>query len=241
LRIIIYTGKGGVGKTSIAAATAIKLAAQGYKTLVMSTDAAHSLSDSFNIALGSEPTMIGERLWGQEIDSLKESEKHWGVIQEWVSGMLDWAKLDDISTEDMFIFPGMEELFNLMQIKEHATSGEYDVLIVDCAPTGETLRLLSYPDLMKWWLEKIFPLEKCTISTNPEAAFAYSRDSGKCRPSSVISSPLILSSIIVPGFRASLTAFITDKGNLILFSSEPPYSSFLVLLAGDKNCPNRLL
>ena len=160
MRIIIYTGKGGVGKTSVAAATAIKLSEQGLRTLVMSTDAAHSLSDSFNIPLRNEPTMIADRLWGLEIDTLKETEKHWGAIQEWLSGMLNWAKLDDISAEEMFIFPGMEELFSLLQIKHHSTSGEYDVIIVDCAPTGETLRLLSYPDLLKWWMDKIFPMEK---------------------------------------------------------------------------------
>jgi arsenite/tail-anchored protein-transporting ATPase len=160
MRIIIYTGKGGVGKTSVAAATAIKLSEQGLRTLVMSTDAAHSLSDSFNIPLSNEPTMIVDKLWGLEIDTLKETEKHWGAIQEWLSGMLNWAKLDDISAEEMFIFPGMEELFSLLQIKQHSTSGEYDVIIVDCAPTGETLRLLSYPDLLKWWMDKIFPTEK---------------------------------------------------------------------------------
>jgi arsenite/tail-anchored protein-transporting ATPase len=160
MRIIIYTGKGGVGKTSVAAATAINLAEKGFRTLVMSTDAAHSLSDSFDIPLGSEPIIITDRLWGMEIDSLKETEKNWGMIQDWLSGMLNWAKLNDISTEEMFIFPGMEELFSLLEIKRHATSGEYDIIIVDCAPTGETLRLLSYPDILKWWLDKIFPLER---------------------------------------------------------------------------------
>ena len=160
MRIIIYTGKGGVGKTSIAAATAIRLAEQGYRTLVMSTDAAHSLSDSLDVPLGNEPVKVSERLWGLEVDSLRETEKHWGAIQKWLSGMLGWAKLNDITTEEMLVFPGMEEMFSLLQIKYHATSGEYDVIIVDCAPTGETLRLLSYPDLIKWWMEKIFPTER---------------------------------------------------------------------------------
>jgi arsenite-transporting ATPase len=160
MRIIIYTGKGGVGKTSIAAANGVRLAAQGHRTLVMSTDAAHSLSDSFNLTLGSEPVLINERLWGQEVDSLHETEKHWGAVQKWLSGMMSWAKLNDITTEETLVFPGMEELFSLMQIKRHATSGNYDVIIVDCAPTGETLRLLSYPNLLKWWMEKIFPYER---------------------------------------------------------------------------------
>lgn len=160
MRIIIYTGKGGVGKTSVAASTAIKLSDQGLKTLILSTDAAHSLSDSFDVPLNSQPVKIKERLWGQEVDSLQETEKHWGSVQKWLSGMMSWAKLNDITTEEMLIFPGLEELFSLMEIKRHAESGNYDAIIVDCAPTGETLRLLSYPDLLNWWLEKVFPYER---------------------------------------------------------------------------------
>lgn len=160
MRIIIYTGKGGVGKTSVAAATALRLSEQGYRTLILSTDAAHSLSDSFNVPLGGEPLQISERLWGVEVDSLRETEKHWGTVQKWLSSMMSWANLNNISTEEMLVFPGMEELFSLMEIKHHATSGDYDAMIVDCAPTGETLRLLSYPELLNWWLEKVLPFER---------------------------------------------------------------------------------
>ncbi|UUZ84103.1 arsenical pump-driving ATPase GET3 [Paenibacillus sp. P26] len=160
MRIIIYTGKGGVGKTSVAAATGVRLASQGYCTLIMSTDAAHSLSDSLQLSLGDEPVQISERLWGQEVDGLRETEKHWGAVQSWLSGVMSWAKLEDITTEETLVFPGMEELFSLMQIKRHAESGTYDVIIVDCAPTGETLRSLSYPNLLRWWMEKIFPYER---------------------------------------------------------------------------------
>jgi len=160
MRVIIYTGKGGVGKTSVAAATAVKLAEQGYRTLILSTDAAHSLSDSFQVALGSEPVRISERLWGVEVDSLRETEKHWGAVRNWLSGLMSWANLNDITTEEMLVFPGMEELFSLLEIRRHATSGDYDAIIVDCAPTGETLRLLSYPNLLRWWLEKVFPYER---------------------------------------------------------------------------------
>lgn len=163
MRIIIYTGKGGVGKTSVASATALQLAEKGHRTLVMSTDAAHSLSDSFDVTLGSDPVQISENLWGLEVDTLYETEKHWGAVQNWLAGMMSWAKLSDISTEEMLVFPGMEELFSLMQLKEHATSGAYDAIVVDCAPTGEALRLLSYPDLLNWWLEKIFPVERRVI------------------------------------------------------------------------------
>ncbi|MFF0827585.1 ArsA family ATPase [Brevibacillus sp. NPDC003359] len=163
MRIIIYTGKGGVGKTSVAAATAVKLAKQGKRTLVLSTDAAHSLADSLGTVIGPDPVPISENLWGQEVNSLRETERNWGSVQGWLTTLLDKAQLTDITTEEMLVFPGMEELFSLLQIKEHAMSGQFDVLVVDCAPTGETLRLLSYPNVLNWWLEKIFPTERKLI------------------------------------------------------------------------------
>lgn len=163
MRIIIFTGKGGVGKTSVAAATAVKLAKQGKRTLVLSTDAAHSLADSLAVSIGPDPVRIGENLWGQEVNSLRETERNWGTVQGWLTKLLDKAQLKDISTDEMLVFPGMEELFSLLQIKEHAQNGHYDVLVVDCAPTGETLRLLSYPNVLNWWLEKIFPTERKLI------------------------------------------------------------------------------
>lgn len=163
MRIIIFTGKGGVGKTSVAAATAVKLAREGKRTLILSTDAAHSLADSLNVPIGPETVHIRENLWGIEVNSLRETERNWGAVQEWLTKLLDKAQLKDITTEEMLVFPGIEELFSLMQIKEHAQSGNYDVLVVDCAPTGETLRLLSYPNVLNWWLEKIFPNERKLI------------------------------------------------------------------------------
>lgn len=163
MRIVIYTGKGGVGKTSVAAATAVKLAKQGKRTLVLSTDAAHSLADSLGTVIGPDPVPISENLWGQEVNSLRETERNWGAVQGWLTTLLDKAQLTDITTEEMLVFPGMEELFSLLQIKEHAMSGQFDVLVVDCAPTGETLRLLSYPNVLNWWLEKIFPTERKLI------------------------------------------------------------------------------
>ncbi|MFC6233442.1 ArsA family ATPase [Paenibacillus allorhizosphaerae] len=163
MRIIIFTGKGGVGKTSVAAATAVKLAKQGKRTLILSTDAAHSLADSLAVSIGPEPVQIGENLWGQEVNSLWETERNWGMVQGWLTKLLDKAQLKDITTDEMLVFPGMEELFSLLQIKEHAQNGNFDVLVVDCAPTGETLRLLSYPNVLNWWLEKIFPAERKLI------------------------------------------------------------------------------
>lgn len=172
MRIIIYTGKGGVGKTSIAAATAVKMAKQGKRTLILSTDAAHSLGGSLAVRIGPEPVPICENLWGQEVNSLRETEKNWGIVQGWLTALLDKAQLTDIATEEMLVFPGMEELFSLLQIKEHAQSGKYDVVVVDCAPTGETLRLLSYPNVLNWWLEKMFPNERRLIKlVRPVAKF----------------------------------------------------------------------
>jgi arsenite-transporting ATPase len=172
MRIIIYTGKGGVGKTSMAAATAVKMAKQGKRTIILSTDAAHSLADSLAMRVGPEPVQIGENLWGQEVNSLRETEKNWGTVQGWLKALLNKAQLSDITTEEMLVFPGMEELFSLLQIKEHTQSGQYDVVVVDCAPTGETLRLLSYPNALNWWLEKMFPNERRLIKlVRPVAKF----------------------------------------------------------------------
>lgn len=160
MRIIIFTGKGGVGKTSVAAATGVRLASQELRTLVMSTDAAHNLADAFQAHLGPDPTQISDYLWGQEIDNLLETERNWGVVQAWFGKLIDWSELKDINKEEMMNFPGMEELFSLLKIIEHAESGKFDVLILDCAPTGETLRLLSYPNVLTWWLKKIFPHQR---------------------------------------------------------------------------------
>lgn len=160
MRIIVYTGKGGVGKTTVAAATGVALAAQGRRTLIISTDAAHSLADSVDQPLGPDPTPIAANLWGQEVDSLREAERSWGAVQQWLSGVLAWAQIKDVGPEETLVFPGFEELFSLLQVLQHARSGRYDALIVDCAPTGETLRLLSYPGVIRWWLEKIFPYQR---------------------------------------------------------------------------------
>jgi len=157
LRIIVYTGKGGVGKTSIAAATAHRCADLGYRTIIMSTDAAHSLSDSLDVPLGPEPVKVRENLWAQEVNALHEMERNWGTIRDFLIEVLAWQGHNDITTEEMAVIPGTEELFSLIQIKRHHDSGQYDVIIVDAAPTGETLRLLSLPDALHWWLEKILP------------------------------------------------------------------------------------
>jgi len=159
-RIILYTGKGGVGKTTVAAATALKCARLGYKTIVVSTDPAHSLRDSFNKELGPEPKKIGENLFGQEIDVYYSVEKYWGKLTEYLQSLLGWMNVDDILAEEFSVFPGMEEISAFLWVNNHYHEADYDVIIVDSAPTGETLRLLSLPDIARWWLVKIFPIEK---------------------------------------------------------------------------------
>jgi arsenite-transporting ATPase len=156
-RTILYTGKGGVGKTSVAAATARRCAAAGLRTIVLSTDPAHSLADALRVPLGSDPTPVGDLLWGQQVSAQEQMERNWSAVQDWLGEMLVERGVDRISAEELTVPPGLDELFSLLQIKHHHEADEYDVIVVDCAPTGETLRLLSFPDVARWWLEKIFP------------------------------------------------------------------------------------
>jgi arsenite-transporting ATPase len=156
-RTILYTGKGGVGKTSVAAATARRCAAAGLRTVVLSTDPAHSLSDVLQQPLGGEPVAVGDLLWGQEVSAQDELEDNWAGVQDWLGELLIARGVDRISAEELTVPPGLDELFSLLAIKRHHESGAFDAVIVDCAPTGETLRLLSFPDVARWWLDKVFP------------------------------------------------------------------------------------
>jgi arsenite-transporting ATPase len=160
VRIILYTGKGGVGKTSTAAATALCCAERGQRTIVLSTDIAHSLADSFDRPLSPEPVQVAPNLWAQESDVYYNVAKYYGVIKEWMHTLFTWRGLDDVMAEELAIVPGMDELASLFWIAEHHDSGAYDTIIVDCAPTGETLRLLAMPESARWWLEKIFPVQR---------------------------------------------------------------------------------
>ena len=160
MRVLVYTGKGGVGKTSVAAATGLRSARLGHRTIVLSTDAAHSLGDSYQTRLGPEPTKLADNLWAQEIDALHEMERNWGKIQDYLGRLLSLPGMNQIAVEELTVFPGTEELFSLLAICRHVRGGAYDVIIVDCAPTGETLRLLSYPDVLRWWMDRIFPMQR---------------------------------------------------------------------------------
>ena len=159
-RTILYTGKGGVGKTSVAACTARACADYGLRTLVISTDPAHSLSESLGAELGGDPTEVSRALWGQEVDAQAEMERHWSGVQQWLGELLIERGVDRISAEELTVPPGMDELFSLLRLQSQHQSGEWEVIVVDCAPTGETLRLLSFPDVARWWIQKVFPLER---------------------------------------------------------------------------------
>jgi arsenite-transporting ATPase len=165
MRVVLFTGKGGVGKTTIAAATAVRAAATGRRTLVMSTDAAHSLGDSFEVEIGSYPTEIAENLWAQQIDAQDRLEDNWREIQDYMTQVMNWAGVETIQAEELTVIPGLDEIFALIDVRTHVESGRYDMLIVDCAPTAETLRLLSLPEIMNWYIERIFPVERRVVKT----------------------------------------------------------------------------
>jgi arsenite-transporting ATPase len=160
VRVILFTGKGGVGKTSVAAATAMRCARLGYRTVVMSTDPAHSLGDSFDIQLGQTLTKIGDNLWAHEVSALHEMERHWKKLHEYAVHVFASQGLDDVVAEEVANPPGMDEVASLMWIKHYAERDDHDVIIVDCAPTGETLQLLMFPDAARWWLDKVYPWER---------------------------------------------------------------------------------
>ena len=167
-RILVYTGKGGVGKTSVAAATALACADRGYRTIVMSTDIAHSLADAFDRPLGPTPVEIAPNLWGQESDVFYNVARYWGRIQAYAASVLRWRGLDEVLAEEMTVLPGMDEVGSLLWIADHHDSGDFDVVVVDAAPTGETLRLLSLPEAARWWMEKIEPIgRRITKLTGP--------------------------------------------------------------------------
>jgi len=163
MRIILYTGKGGTGKTSIAAATALESAKNGLKTLVVSTDAAHSLGDSLDVKLTNEPIEVSNNLWAQEIDAIHEVEEGWGKVQKYLTELFTSKAIKDITTEELTVFPGMEDLLSLLRIIKYYKEGRFDTIIIDCAPTGETLAFLSFPEMLRWWMEKLFPIKKKAV------------------------------------------------------------------------------
>jgi len=162
------TGKGGVGKTSVAAATGLRCAELGYKTLVLSTDPAHSLADSFDMELGHVPAPVAENLWGAELDALMELEDNWGAVKRYITQVLQARGLEGVQAEELAILPGMDEIFALVRMKRHYDEGQYDVLIIDSAPTGTALRLLSLPEVSGWYMRRFYkPLQRMSVALRP--------------------------------------------------------------------------
>lgn len=168
MRLILMTGKGGVGKTSMAAATGLRCAELGYRTLVLSTDPAHSLADSFQVELGHEPRKIQENLWGAELDVLEEMEHNWGAVKRYITEVLQARGLEGVQAEELAILPGSDEIFGLVRVFRHHEEGHYDVLIIDSAPTGTALRLLSIPEVGGWYMRRLYkPFEKMAVTLRP--------------------------------------------------------------------------
>jgi arsenite/tail-anchored protein-transporting ATPase len=168
MRVILMTGKGGVGKTSVAAATGLRCAELGYKTLVLSTDPAHSLADSFDLELGHLPVEVRPQLWAAELDALMELEDNWGAVKRYITQVLQARGLDGIQAEELAILPGMDEIFALVRMKRHYDEGTYDVLIIDSAPTGTALRLLSLPEVGGWYMRRFYkPLQTMSVALRP--------------------------------------------------------------------------
>ena len=163
MRILLFTGKGGVGKSTIAAGTSALAAAGGQRTLVLSTDAAHSLADAFGTPVGSDPTPVADNLFVQQVDAQLRFEQSWSEIQGYLLSVLDVAGVDPIAAEEMTVIPGAEEVLALLELRLHALSGEWDAIVVDCAPTAETLRLLALPEALGWYMQRVFPVERRVV------------------------------------------------------------------------------
>jgi arsenite-transporting ATPase len=160
VRVLLFTGKGGVGKTTAAAGTATLAAARGRKTLVLSTDAAHSLADAFGARVGAEPTEVGSNLFVQQVDAQRKFEQTWVEIRRYLLSVLDSVGVDPIEAEELTVLPGAEEVLALLELRDQARSGRWDLVVVDCAPTAETLRLLALPEALNWYMKRVFPLER---------------------------------------------------------------------------------
>ena len=180
MRIIFFAGKGGVGKTSVSAATGIRAAEMGHKTVVMSLDVAHSLADIFDLDRDlldqnkGEPIQINEKLYIQELDIQEEIQRYWGDIHKYLSSILYTTGLDEVLAEELAVLPGMEEISLLLYINKYVKDKEYDVILLDCAPTGESLRFISIPTTLEWYMNKVFKLERTIVKyVRPVAKKVY--------------------------------------------------------------------
>jgi arsenite/tail-anchored protein-transporting ATPase len=160
VRVILFTGKGGVGKTTAAAGTATLGALRGRRTLVLSTDAAHSLGDAFDVPVGPEPVEVDDNVFVQQVDAQRRFERSWGEIQDYLLSVLETVGVDPIAAEELTVLPGAEEVLALLEVRDQARSGRWDLIVVDCAPTAETLRLLALPEALGWYMDRVLPMER---------------------------------------------------------------------------------
>jgi len=165
MRVVLFTGKGGVGKTTTSAAAAALAAARGCKTLVLSTDPAHSLADAYGVTLTSEATEIDTGLYGQQVDTQRAFEARWREVQHYLQDVLEQGGIDPLEAEELTVLPGAEEVLALLELRRQVASGQWDAVVVDCAPTGETLRLLALPEALRWWMRRIFPTDRRLLRT----------------------------------------------------------------------------
>ena len=169
MRVLLFTGKGGVGKTTTSAATAVFAARRGLKTLVLSTDPAHSLADAFGVPLGHEPTEIASNelsgLYGQQVDTQRAFEDSWREVQQYLRDILEQGGVDPLEAEELTVLPGADEVLALLELRAQVESGRWDVVVVDCAPTAETLRLLALPGALGWYMNRVFPRERRVVRT----------------------------------------------------------------------------
>jgi arsenite/tail-anchored protein-transporting ATPase len=163
MRVVLFTGKGGVGKTTAAAGTAVLTARSGLKTLVLSTDGAHSLADALDVEAGHEPVEALPGLSVQQVDTQRRFEAAWGDVRDYLLTLLDTAGVDAVAAEELTVLPGADELLALLELRDQVRSGRWDVVVVDCAPTAETLRLLALPDALGWFMERVFPMDRQVV------------------------------------------------------------------------------
>jgi arsenite-transporting ATPase len=160
LRVLLFTGKGGVGKSTVAAASAVRAARSGRKVLALSADSAHSLGDALGVEVGHEPVEVETGLFVAHVDAQRRFERSWREVQDYLLSVLDAAGVDEIAAEELTVLPGAEEVLALLELRDQARSGRWDAVVVDCAPTAETLRLLALPEALGWYMDRVFPLER---------------------------------------------------------------------------------
>jgi arsenite-transporting ATPase len=202
MRIVLFTGKGGVGKTTTASATAIRLADRGVKTLLLSTDIAHSLSDTLDVPLTGEPSEVLPGLWAVQIDTQGRFEAAWRDVQLFLIDLLSRSGVDPITADELTVLPGVDEVLALLAVRELAETGDWDAVVVDCAPTAETLRLLSLPEALTWYLQKVFPAQRRMSRTIRPLATMLGR--GDAVPPDHIFSSLLRLNDELAGVRALL-------------------------------------